>query len=382
MRRKLLLLLSVAVLLKINAQSNMNPIVTAAPFLLVASDAKSGGMGDVGVATSSDANALFWNSSKYAFMENSMKISLLYTPWLRNIVDDVFLGGFVIADKIDERSAWALGLRYFNLGNIELTNFAGVPEGTEKMNEFSLDGSYSLKLSKYYSMGITIRYIRSDLGIESANSAIQSINTFSSDVSGFYESSAKNYGAFGGVWRAGFSLSNLGPRVSYTDNDNYNYLPTNMRIGGGFEFIFDHLNSLQCYLDFNKLLVPTPNVSLNKNDKPPYKQGNTPFFEGVFKSFSDAPGGFSEELKEITWGLGFEYLYKQIFALRTGYFHESEMKGTRNFFTLGTGFSYKNTDLDISYLFNTSSVANPLENTLRFSLSFTFDKSVTATPVN
>jgi hypothetical protein len=373
--KKYILIFSLTVLVafsKSNAQEIPNPITTAAPFLLIAPDARGGGMGDIGIATSPDANSQHWNASKYAFMSSQFSISVIYTPWLRELTNDVFLGGFSFANRIDERSAWAASLKYFNLGEIDLTDINGAPEGTEKLNEFSVDGSYSLKLSETYAMGVTLRYIRSDLGIESANSTITAVNTFAVDVSGFFQSDETNYGGFNGIWRGGFNVSNIGPKVSYSDDGNDNFIPTNLKIGGGFDFILDKVNKVSLNVEFNKLLVPTPSVSLNDDGEPPFFQEDVGFFSGIFKSFGDAPGGFSEELKEITWAFGVEYVYENSFAIRAGYFNESDLKGARKYVTLGSGFKFKSTRLDISYLFNSSDINNPLENTLRFSLSFDF----------
>lgn len=357
---------------KSNAQEIPNPITTAAPFLLIAPDARAGGMGDIGVATSPDANSQHWNASKYAFLQSQFSIGVIYTPWLRELTNDIFLGGFSFANRIDERSAWAASLKYFNLGEIDLTDINGAPEGTEKLNEFSIDGSYSLKLSDNYAMGVTLRYIRSDLGIESANSTIRPVNTFAVDVSGYFQSAETNYGSFNGVWRGGFNISNVGPKVSYTDDGNENFIPTNLKFGGGFDFILDNSNKVSLNVEFNKLLVPTPSVSIAGDGEPPYKQEDVSFFKGIFLSFTDAPGGFSEELKEYTWAIGAEYSYENSFAFRLGYFNESDFKGARKYVTLGTGFKFKSTRLDVSYLFNASEINNPLENTLRFSLSFDF----------
>ncbi len=372
---KKIIVLSLIILVtytKSNAQDTPNPITTAAPFLLIAPDARAGGMGDIGVATSPDSYSQHWNPSKFAFMPSQFSIGVVYTPWLRQLTNDVFLGGFSFANRIDDRSAWATSLSYFNLGQIDLTDINGAPQGTENLNEFSLDGSYSLKLSESYAMGVTMRYIRSDLGIKSANSTINPVNTFAVDISGYFQSDETNYGNFNGIWRGGFNISNIGPKVSYSDEGGDNYIPTNLKIGGGFDFILDSFNKVSLNLEFNKLLVPTPSVSIAGDGKPPYKQEDVSFFSGIFKSFGDAPGGFSEELKEFTWALGAEYMYEDAFALRAGYFNESDLKGARKYFTLGAGFKFKSTRLDLSYLFNASDINNPLENTLRFSLSFDF----------
>jgi type IX secretion system protein PorV len=356
----------------VNAQETQNTITTAAPFLLIAPDARAGGMGDIGVATSPDANSQYWNASKYAFMPSQFTIGVFYTPWLRELTNDVFLGGFSFANRINSRSAWAASLHYFNLGEIDLTNIVGEFEGIEKLNEFSVDVSYSLKLSELYAMGITMRYIRSDLGIESADSTIKAVNTFAVDISGYYQSEENNYGNFNGIWRGGYSISNIGPRVSYSNDGQDSYIPTNLKIGGGFDFILDNYSKVSINLEFNKLLVPTPSVSVYDDGNAPYIQEDVSFISGIFKSFGDAPGGFSEELKEVTWAIGTEYMYNNSFAIRAGYFNESNYKGARKYFTIGSGFNFKSSKLDISYLFNASKINNPLENTLRFSLAFDF----------
>lgn len=354
-----------------------NPITTAAPFLLIAPDARSGGMGDIGGATSADAYSQHWNASKYAFMPSQFTVGVFYTPWLSQLTNDVFLGGLTFANRIDERSAWGASLNYFNLGQIDLTDSGGFPIGTEKLNEFSLDGSYSIKLSEQYAMGIVLRYVRSDLGIESANSNISAVNNVTVDINGFYQSDENNFGDFNGVWRAGFNISNMGPKVSYSDDADENFMPTNLKLGGGFDFILDNYNKITLNTEFNKLLVPTPNVLVNgeegADDATYIQDPDRDFFSGMFTSFGDAPQGFSEEMQEITWAIGAEYMYDDAFGFRAGYFHESDAKGARQYFNIGAGFKFKSTKLDVSYLFSTSQFANnPLENTLRFSLSFDF----------
>lgn len=355
-----------------NAQELANPITTAAPFLLIAPDARAGGMGDIGVATSPDASSQHWNASKYAYMASQFSVGVFYTPWLRELTNDVFLGGFSFANRIDDRSAWAASIKYFNLGEIELTDDQGIFLNFEKLNEFSLDGSYSLKLSETYAMGVTLRYIRSDFGLKSVDSPINPVNTFAVDISGYFQSEEENYGNFNGKWRGGFNISNIGPKVTYIDGGEENYIPTNLKLGGGFDFILDTQNKVGLNLEFNKLLVPTPSISAAGDGNPPYRQKDVSFFSGIFNSFGDAPDGFSEELKEFTWALGAEYMYDNSFAIRAGYFNESDMKGLRKYVTIGSGFKFKSTRLDISYLFNASDIKNPLENTLRFSLSFDF----------
>jgi len=365
------ILVFISFLIVVNAQNSRRAITTAAPFLLIAPDARAGGMGDIGVATTSDANSQYWNAAKHAFMEDKLTMGVFYTPWLRELTNDVFLGGFTITNKLDERSAWGASVRYFNLGDIALTDKEGVPEGTDKLNEFSIDGSYALLLSESYSMAVTLRYIRSDLGIESTDSSINPVNTFAVDISGYFQSEEKNYGGFNGRWRGGYNISNIGPKVSYSDDGNSNFIPTNLRLGGGFDFILDGSNVVALTLEFNKLLVPTPPVrSSSTFEILEGKDDNVSFVSGMFQSFNDAPGGSSEEFKEVTWAIGAEYIYNDLFALRAGYFNESELKGSRKYFTIGSGFNVNSTTIDVSYLFNATDINNPLENTLRFSLSF------------
>ena len=357
----------------IKAQDEPNPITTAAPFLLIVPDARAGGMGDVGVATTADANSQHHNPAQYAFLSSQFSLGVNYTPWMRELVNDVFLGGVTFGNRIDDRSAWAASMKYFTLGEIQLTDNSGNEIGKEKPNELSIDGTYALKLNETFSMGVTMRYIRSDFALRVDNSQLNTVNTFAVDISGYYQSEENNYGDFNGRWRGGFNLSNLGPKVSYTDGGRENFIPTNLKFGGGFDFILDDYNKIATTLEFNKLLVPTPPLRDSSTGAIlEGKDDDVGFLKGVFQSFGDAPGGGSEELKEFTWALGVEYTYDDSFALRTGYFNESDFKGGRKYFTLGAGFKFKSTNLDISYLFNSSDVNNPLENTLRFSLAFNF----------
>ena len=358
---------------KLSAQTK-NAITTAAPFLLIASDARSGGMGDIGVATSSDAYSLFHNPAKIAFNSNQHSIGLNYTPWLRNLTDDIFVGNFTYVNRSTENSAWAVDFKYFSLGKIDLTDNTGLPLGFKNPNELALTGAYSLKLSETFSMGVGLKYIHSNLDV---SDDLKAINSFAVDISGYYQSTEENYGDFNGRYRFGFNLANLGPKVSYVPGKE-NFIPANLKIGGGFDFILDDYNIISTNIEFTKLLVPTPPTrevgDANGNGTPDEildgKDDNVGWIGGIFQSFGDAPGGFSEELKEWTYALGAEYLYNNAFALRAGYFHESELKGSRQFFTLGGGFKTNALNIDLSYLINSSDVNNPLENSLRFSLSF------------
>jgi hypothetical protein len=360
-------------------------ITTGVPFLLIAADARSAGMADMGVATSADAYSQQYNPSKYAFSKQKQGFSMSYTPYLTSIANDISLGQLTYFNRFNDRMAFSGSLRYFGFGDIELRETGDpneVPVITSP-NEFALDGSYSLKLSPEFAMGVSGRYIRSNLKIANATSDVRPATTFAVDVSGIYQSEEEVYDNFNGKWRAGFNFQNLGPKLSY-DNDllNENFIPANMRLGGSFDFILDDYNKVSLIGETTKLLVPTPQTVTDLNndgvvdatDKSINNQNyrNISWTSGIFQSFGDAPDGFSEELKEFTWALGAEYWYQDSFALRTGYFNESVEKGARKYLTLGAGFKYNIVKIDVSYLFSASKVRNPLENTLRFSLSFNF----------
>ena len=393
--KKIALILTLFVLGQhVKAQDNDRVITTGVPFLLIAADARSAGMADMGVATSADAFSQQYNPSKYAFSLQQQGFSVSYTPYLTSIANDISLGQITYFNRINERSAFAGSLRYFGLGDIELTDAVGQPLNTVSPNEFALDGSYSLKLSDRFAMGIGARYIRSSLKIASDTGDASPASSFAVDVSGYFQSEELAYDDFNGRWRAGFNFQNLGPKINY-DQDNLesssNFLPANMRLGGGFDFIFDEYNKIGLTAEVTKLLVPTPPkvvlVDINGDGDISASEENTAYAaaslayrkigwsEGIFKSFNDAPDGISEELKEFTWALGAEYMYQDSFALRLGYFNENELKGARKFFSLGAGFKYNVVKVDVSYLFSASKVRNPLENTLRFSLTFNFGDS-------
>ena len=371
--KKILLVTLLLGIAKITAQEN-RVITTGVPFLTIAADARASGMADIGVATSVDAFSQQWNPAKFAFAEHKMGIGISYTPYLESIITDIALLNANYYNKINDRSAFAASLRYFTLGEIELRQTAGEEGRRVKPNEFAIDGSYSLKLSETFSMAVAGRFISSNLKFQDqAGVDAQAANTFAVDVAGFYRSREIAYNNFDGRWRAGFNISNLGNKITYDQGGQENFLPTNLKFGGGFDFILDMDNRLSLNSEFNKLLVPTPqdfnnDGIVNGDDNAEYQ--NIGFLQGVFKSFGDAPDGFSEELKEVTWALGAEYAYQESFMIRTGYFNESEEKGSRKFFSLGAGFKFKATQIDLSYLFSSSKIQNPLENTLRFSLTF------------
>jgi len=377
MKRIIYTLITIAIFSNAKAiaqDGELNAITTATPFLLITSDARSGAIGDMGVATSPDAFSQRHNAAKYAFTESQFTTAINYTPWLRNLTNDVFLGNVVFSNKLNEYSAWAASLTYFSLGQIDLTDEIGTAIGVEKPNDLAIDGSYSLKLSDGISMGVTLRYIRSDMSLKIANQQeINTVNTFAADLGAYYQSEETNYGDFNGRWRGGISLANLGPKVQLYPGGQKSFIPTNMRLGLGFDFILDDLNVVKTTLETTKLLVPTPpKRDSSTNEIIGGKDNDVDFFSGMIQSFGDAPGGTSEEMKEFTWSAGAEYTFDETFAFRLGYFHESELKGARKFFTLGAGFKFKSSKIDVSYLLNSSDVNNPLENTLRFSISFDF----------
>ena len=350
-------------------------ITTAVPFLMISADARASGLGEQGVATSPDAFSQHWNPAKYVFLDNKSGVGVSYTPYLSKLVSDVFLANLNYYNVIDERSSWSTSFKYFSLGDIDiLQNPQDIPY-LENPNEFTLDASYILKLNDNFSMGVTGRYLMSDVKLQSVDSDSSSASSFAVDISGFYQSDERAYENFNGLWRFGFNVSNMGPKMKYEELGKNNFIPTNLKLGSAFDFIFDSSNKLSINLELNKLLVPSPSVPIyNSNDQIiGYNQADVTFLSGLFKSFGDAPDGFSEELKEITLSLGLEYTYNDSFALRVGYFGENEDKGARKYVTFGTGFSLEEIDLDLSYLLSSSSVISPLENTLRFSFTYNFN---------
>ena len=359
--------------LKVNAQTNTTQtggITTATPFLLIVPDARAGGMGDMGVATSADAWSIFHNPAKMTFNDRQIKTGITYSPWLRNLTDDIFIGSGSYINRFSENAAWGAEFRYFSLGQIDLTDNSGNTNGSINPNEFVVTGSYALKLSETFSMGVGLKYLRSNLAFNgTAGNTLQPVNSFAVDVSGYFQSFEENYGSFNGRYRLGFNITNIGPKVSYTPGQE-DFIPTNLKFGGGFDFILDDYNIISTNVEFTKLLVPTPPVRDSNGDVVEGKDDNVGWVQGIFQSFGDAPGGFSEELQEFTYALGAEYLYNNAFAVRLGYFHESQDKGNRQYFTLGGGFKTNALNIDLSYLINSSDVNNPLENSLRFSLSF------------
>lgn len=367
------------VVFNLNAQEiiQLNPndsrvITTAVPFSLIAGDARAAAMGDMGVATSVDGFSQQWNPAKYAFSTYKQGIGVTYTPYLSQLVNDIFLGNVTYYNRLNERSAVAGSFRYFSLGEIELRLTPDETPRIAKPNELLFDLTYALRLSERFSMAVTGRYLRSDLKLQDEFEDASAGTSFAVDISGYYQSEEIRYNEFDGRWRAGFNISNLGPKMKYDQVGQENFLPTNLALGAGFDFILDMYNRVGVTAEVNKLLVPTPPLRDVDGNIVEGKDDDVSFLSGVFQSFGDAPGGFSEELKEFTWALGVEYAYQDAFFLRTGYFNESEEKGSRKFLGLGAGFKYTSINIDISYLFSTSKVRSPLEGTLRFGLTFNF----------
>jgi len=364
-----------------------NPaITTGVSFLTISPDARSGGLGDMGVATTADAFSQFYNPAKYVFAEKQQGFALSYTPYMSKIASDISLMGVSYYNRVNERSALAGSLRYFTLGEINLTDNQGQFQGVEKPNEFSVDFSYTLRLGENFGLAVAGRYISSNLKLRGDGET--SASTFGFDVAGFYESDRIQMSNSEGRLRAGFNFQNMGPKVNYTgDPQRASNIPTTLRLGLGYDFILDNYNTVTVYGETTKLMVPSnlqPTFT-DSNGNGELDAGETVdsrlqeyrdigWFSGMFKSFGDAPGGFGEEMREFTWSLGAEYWYQNSFAFRLGYFNEAEDKGARKFATLGAGFKYNIVNIDVSYLVATGKTQNPLENTLRFSLTFNFGR--------
>ena len=355
----------------LNAQNRV--ITTGVPFLMISPDARAAGMGELGVATSADAYSQQWNPAKYIFSSSERGLALSYTPYLSKLVDDIFLGNLNYYKHLNDRSSWAFSLKYFSLGDIQFNELIGgsiVDQGLERPNELTLDFSYSLKLSPFFSMGVAGRYIRSDLKITS-ESGSKSANSLGVDVSAFYKGQEFKLINKKGLIRLGVNISNIGPRLNYDVGGQKNFIPTNLKFGSGLDMILDSSNIFGVYIEFNKLLVPSPVSSYNELGVfDGYKQPDISFINGILTSFNDAEDGIKEEFQEVTWAIGLEYRFVESFSIRSGYFNENKNKGSRKYLTMGTGFDLGFIEIDISYLFSTSKVRNPLENTIRFSTTF------------
>ncbi len=361
-----LLALCVLISLSMSAIAQVNnPIITAVPSLSIAPDARAGGMGDIGAATAPDVNSQYWNAAKYVFMDSEAGLSLSYTPWLRKLVTDIDLAYLSGYWKFDTRQALSASLRYFSLGDITLMDQLGEPQGSAHPNELAVDVAYSRKLSEKLSAAATLRFIYSDLnnGINlSGGTDMYPGAAVAADISAYYKTPIA-LETTDGTLALGLNISNIGSKISYDQFQTSNFIPTNLRLGGSFEYPIDNYNKISVNADMNKLLVPTQNnMTIDQ-----YSAIST--LSGIFMSFSDAPGGLKEELSEIMWSVGAEYAYNNQFFVRGGYYNESQYKGNRKYFTAGAGFKLNVFTLDAAYVISTSQ-SNPLDQTLRFSLSF------------
>lgn len=365
---------------------NRRVITTAVPFLNFAPDSRHSAMGDAGVATSPDAFSAHWNAGKLSFIENDMGFSLSYSPWLGRLVNDMFVSYLTGYKKIDNVSAFGFDLRYFNMGDIELTDGRGEPLGEFTPRDIAIGGTYSRKLSDNLGLGISARFIHSNLsGNISSVGGSESRPGISvgTDVGVYYTKEVLT-GNKTGIWSWGATISNIGPKITYNSAEDLDFIPTNLRLGTAYTVNFDDLNSLTFALDFNKLLVPSPPIykrnedgSLAADDNGNLiiepgngRDPNRPLLSGMFLSFADAPGGFREEMQEVMISYGMEYKYNDMFALRTGYFYENPNKGGRRYFTMGLGYVHRETfAFDFSYLVPQTQ-NHPLAETLRVSLTY------------
>ena len=351
---------------------NGNRIIsTGVPLLLIAPDSRAGAMGDVGAASKPDANSIHWNAAKLSFTEKKAGLSFSYTPWLRQIVSDIklmYLSGYY---KIDDRSAVGGSLTYFSLGSIDFFSEEGISTGTYKPNEFAFDLAYSMKLSNNLSLSLTGRYIRSDLtqGQNVGTTQTHAANAAAADLGLYYQNKLNI--DLPSEYAFGLQISNLGTKISYSDNMESSFLPANLRLGGRYTMDFDQFNNLSLMVDLNKLLVPTPPVYNEDGSIYAGMDPNVGILQGAIQSFYDAPNGLKEEMQEISLSVGAEYWYNKVLAVRAGYFYEAKNKGARQYLTVGAGLRYNVMGLDISYLISTSALSNnPLKNTLRIALTF------------
>jgi hypothetical protein len=341
----------------------LNPLITGVPSLSIAPDARGGAMGDLGAATTPDVNSQYWNPAKYAFTDDQAGVSFSYTPWLRKLVSDINLAYVAGYYKIGDKQSVSASLRYFSLGQVELRDANGILQGDTKPSEFSLDVAYTRKLSESFSAGVTLRYIHSDLG-GGMISDMWPADAFAADVAAFYTRPITLAGALDGKFSLGANISNIGSKVSYDKGNTKQFLPTNFRIGTSYEHPIDAYNTISINMDINKLLIPADTATTVEGHQ---KYSDISMLSGIFKSFGD-----KDFMKRIQLSIGAEYVYNKQFAVRAGYFYESELNGNRKYFTFGAGFKMNVFRLDAAYVVATSQT-NPLDQTLRFTLGFDLD---------
>ena len=381
--KRLTLVLSLMLLMTLSASAQLkktdifNPVYTAVTSQTIAPDARAAGMGDVGVATDPDVNSQYWNPAKYPFTISRAGVSLNYTPWLRQLVNDMYLANLVGYYRIGDFSAVSTSLRYFNMGEVTMKESIGGSNGmTINPYEMSFDVAYSLLLSEKFSIAAGLRWIYSDLTYDYSSETTPG-SAFAADIAAYYQNYI-NIGHRECQLGIGLNISNIGSKINFGSDTNSEFIPTNMRLGASLMIPVDEYNRFSIAADANKLLVPTRPIQGENESQVDYDARlqkdyyDVSSIAGIFKSFGDAPGGFKEELQEVGWSLGGEYTYNDKFSLRAGYHHESETKGNRKYFTVGAGFKMSAFSLDAGYVIATAK-SNPLDQTLRFTLTFDMD---------
>lgn len=372
-----MLMISLSVSAQVDKKDIFNPVYTAVTSQTIAPDARAAGLSDVGVATDPDVNSQYWNPAKYPFTISRAGVSISYTPWLRQIVNDMYMANLVGYYRIGDYSAVSTSLRYFNMGEVPLSSSVGSSNDmTINPYEMSFDAAYSLMLSEKFSIAAGVRWIYSDLTYDYSSETTPG-SAFAADIAAYYQNYI-NIGQRECQLGVGLNISNIGSKINFGSDDNSEFIPTNMRLGAALMIPVDQFNRFTIAVDANKLLVPTrPIQKENETDEDYNVRLQKDYYDissigGIFKSFGDAPGGFKEELQEVSWSLGGEYVYNDKFAIRAGYHHESETKGNRKYFTVGAGFKMSAFSLDAGYVIATAK-SNPLDQTLRFTLSFDMD---------
>lgn len=381
--KRLTLVLSLMLLMTLSASAQLkktdifNPVYTAVTSQTIAPDARAAGMGDVGVATDPDVNSQYWNPAKYPFTVSRAGVSLNYTPWLRQLVNDMYLANLVGYYRIGDFSSVSTSLRYFNMGEVIMKGPIGGSNGmTINPYEMSLDVAYSLMLSEKFSIAAGLRWIYSDLTYDYSSETTPG-SAFAADIAAYYQNYI-NIGQRECQLGIGLNVSNIGSKINFGSDTNSEFIPTNMRLGASLMIPVDEYNRFTVAADANKLLVPTRPIQGENESQVDYDARlqkdyyDVSSIAGIFKSFGDAPGGFKEELQEVSWSLGGEYTYNDKFSLRAGYHHESANKGNRKYFTVGAGFKMSAFSLDAGYVIATAK-SNPLDQTLRFTLTFDMD---------
>ena len=372
-----MLMISLSASAQVDKKDIFNPVYTAVTSQTIAPDARAAGLSDVGVATDPDVNSQYWNPAKYPFTISRAGVSISYTPWLRQIVNDMYMANLVGYYRIGDYSAVSTSLRYFNMGEVPLSSSVGSSNDmTINPYEMSFDAAYSLMLSEKFSIAAGVRWIYSDLTYDYSSETTPG-SAFAADIAAYYQNYI-NIGQRECQLGVGLNISNIGSKINFGSDDNSEFIPTNMRLGAALMIPVDQFNRFTIAVDANKLLVPTrPIQKENETDEDYNVRLQKDYYDissigGIFKSFGDAPGGFKEELQEVSWSLGGEYVYNDKFAIRAGYHHESETKGNRKHFTVGAGFKMSAFSLDAGYVIATAK-SNPLDQTLRFTLSFDMD---------